>query len=258
MSRRSRQEKTENLLDSDVCHKCGGYGYILSEDGEGRFHGITCECLRKELDERRLRFANLPPAFRDMKLKTFNAAIYRQPDSRDKINVACRIIKRYLDNFDEMEKSGMGLYLYSREKGSGKTRMAASIVNELLTRGKLVKFATSTAVLKEIKDSWNGEGEYTESRLLDQLVVTDIFVIDDFGTEKVADWINDKFYHIVNERYIRKKVTIFTSNNALDQLDYDSRITSRIRETTYQIAFPEESVRDRIAEQKAQNMVSEI
>lgn len=207
----------------------------------------------------RLRFANLPESFKDMDLKTFNVSVYKNQESREKIGIACKIIKRYVGQFDEMEKAGLGLYLFSKTKGSGKTRMVASIANELMrSKDKQVKFATSTAILNEIKSTWESDSKQSESKLLRELSHAKILIIDDFGTEKVADWINDKFYYIVNERYINHLITIYTSNESLDTLDYDDRITNRIKEVAYQIAFPEESVRELIAKRNSKKMIAEV
>ncbi len=75
--------------------------------------------------------------------------------------------------------------------------------------------------------------------MLDALCTTDILVIDDFGVERPADWINDKLYQILNERYINRKVTIFTSNESLETLQYDDLASpNRIKERTYQYRIP--------------------
>lgn len=94
--------------------------------------------------------------------------------------------------------------------------------------------------------------------MLDALSTTDVLIIDDFGVERPADWINDKLYQIINERYINRKVTIFTSNESLETLQYDDRITNRIKERTYQITFPEESVRDHIAERHKAEIINKM
>ena len=65
-------------------------------------------------------------------------------------------------------------------------------------------------------------------------------------------------YQIINERYINQKVTIYTSNDPLDKLSYDDLITNRIKERTYQIAFPEESVRDHIAERMQEEIIEKM
>lgn len=233
-------------------------GFVLFEK-DGLCYSKECDCYKERVLHNRLRFANIPDAFKDMTLKTFDFGMYRKPESRKLIGIAGRVIKTYLAEFESMEGAGMGLYIYSNTKGSGKTRMAASLANELIReKGKAVKFATSSAILKEIRATWDKDSRYTESGLLDQLVQTEILIIDDFGTEKVADWINDKFYYLINERYIGRKITIITSNTPLKNLDYDQRIISRLKERSYEVAFPEESVRETIAGIYSQNMLRRI
>ena len=210
-----------------------------------------CECRKKEMQERRLKFANIPPAFKDMNLKNFSISAYKKEESQRKIHLVYKCVIKYIEHFSEEYDKGRGLYLYSSIKGSGKTRMAASIGNELIRMGYQVKFAGSMNIVQEIKKSWDKDNQLSESKLLDQLSDVEILIIDDFGTEKRQDnqdwWINNRFYQIVNERYESKRVTIYTSNFLLKNIGYDERIKNRIREMTFQIPFPEESIRENIA-----------
>ncbi len=206
--------------------------------------------------QNRLKFANLPEGLKDVRLSAFSLRAYKDEKSRQTIRNSCSAIKYWLDNFDNMKERGMGLYLFSEKKGSGKTLMAGSIANELIHEKKVMtKFATSVQIINEIKSSWNKEHGVSESNLLDQLITTDVLVIDDFGTEKATDWIGERFYSIINGRYADKKITIFTSNMSLDDLKYDERITNRIKERNYLIPFPEESIRDHIAEQNRKEIL---
>ena len=82
------------------------------------------------------------------------------------------------------------------------------------------------------------------------MVSAEFLVIDDFGTERTTDWAGEKFYQIVNKRYMNKKVTFYTSNFDLKTLKYDDRISSRIRERSFIVHFPEESVREVKAKQE--------
>lgn len=249
-------ETPESSRDSDVCPICNGDEWILvKKDGIER--AVPCKCRERAVMSRRLRFADIPDAFRGMDLKTFRMDVYRNPDSKKKVSDACKIIKTYLDHFEKQKEQGMGLFIWSRTKGSGKTRIAAGIANELM-KSYAVKFAVSLTILQEIKNTWRMDAEYSESRLLDALSTADVLIIDDFGVERPADWINDKLYQIINERYINRKVTIFTSNESLKTLQYDDRITNRIKERTYQIAFPEESVREHIAERHREEMIQKV
>lgn len=249
-------ETPETSMDSDVCPICEGREWILKIK-DGVEIAVPCKCREKAVMSRRLRFADIPEAFRGMDLRSFRMDVYRKQESKKMVSDACKIIKTYLDDFESQKERGMGLYIWSRTKGSGKTRIAAGIANELM-KNYAVKFAVSLTILQEIKNTWRRDTECSENQLLDALYTTDILVIDDFGVERPADWINDKMYQIINERYINRKVTIFTSNDPLETLQYDDRITNRIKERTYQIAFPEESVRDHIAEQLREEIIEKV
>lgn len=255
----SAQILKDSENSTNVCQKCGGSGWIYYTENGYEF-GKKCECWDKIVASRRLQFAELPEVFKDVKLSNFNWQIYRTIESRNLIAVAAKTITYYLENFEEMKSNGMGLYLFSETKGSGKTRMAVGIANSLL-KNYQVKFAGSTTIIKEIKRTWNkkpGEDGENESQLLDSLAAVEILIIDDFGTETPSPWVNDKFYQIINDRYVGRKVTIFTSNESLDRLKYDDRITNRIKERTYQIAFPNESVREYIAEKNKQELINNL
>ena len=142
----------------------------------------------------------------------------------------------------------MGFYLYSPTKGCEKTRFAISLANELLKMEKCsVKFATSIEILNEIRATWNKDYEYTEQQLLEGLTRVDVLIIDDFDTETPKDWTQEKFYQIINERYMNNLITIYTSNMAIDNTDYDERIKNRIKEKSYQLTFPNESIREQIS-----------
>lgn len=249
-------ETQETSRDSDVCPICEGREWILKIK-DGVEIAVPCKCREKAVMSRRLRFADIPEAFCGMDLRSFRMDVYRKQESKKMVSDACKIIKTYLDDFESQKERGMGLYIWSRTKGSGKTRIAAGIANELMKR-YTVKFAVSLTILQEIKNTWRRDAAGNESQLLDALSTTDILIVDDFGVEAPAAWINDKMYQIINERYINQKVTIFTSNDPLDKLSYDDRITNRIKERTYQIAFPEESVRDHIAERMQEEIIEKV
>lgn len=238
---------------------CKGRGWIFYEDEQGYEWQKECDCgtLRKIRMDARLRFANLPPLYKDFRLKNISLSVYRNPESKQIMKSSCAAIKYWLEHFDEMYKSGKGLYLASDTKGSGKTMMVACIANEIICeKNKSVKFATSMQIINEIKGTWDKSSNQSESELLGELVTSDILIIDDFGTERTRDWISEVFYSIINGRYVDNKMTIFTSNMSIDNLEYDERITNRIKEKCYIIPFPEESVREEIARQNTEELKS--
>lgn len=246
------------MEDDDVCALCHGTEWII-EVRDGLEFARPCECREKAMLKRRIKFAEIPEAFRNLHLNSFSISVYKSEEEKEKARVACKIIKSYLDSFESEKNNGMGLYIYSSTKGSGKTRMVASIANDLMeNHGCVVRFSTSPKILSEIKRTYDQKSDLTESQLIDDLVSSDVLIIDDFGTENVTPWVKDKFYEIINQRYVNRDVTIFTSNESLTTLTYDERISSRIKERCYQVAFPEESVRDYIAEKNMESMLEKI
>lgn len=244
--------------DSDVCPICHGDEWVL-EIIDGKEVATPCICRAKAIRKRRMAFAELPDGLSDIRLASFSISVYTNEESRQKARIACQIVKEYLDMFEDAKRNGMGLYICSETKGSGKTRMAASIANELMEKHDTqVKFSTSMRILTEIRRSYDPGTAMTESQLLSALSTTEVLIIDDFGTERVTDWVKDKFYEIINSRYVDKKVTIFTSNEPIEDLKYDDRITNRIKEMCYQVNFPEESVRDHIADKNMQDMMDKV
>lgn len=239
-------ERTRNYGEygkDDICPLCNGSGWVFTDYNTVK----ECECgiRQKQIQESRLRFASIPESYKNVRMSDLSFKYYKKQSSKDTFKAAAEFVKWYFENLDNNEAEGKGFYLWSEVKGSGKTMLVAAVANELIqTHHKFVKFATSVDILDEIRATYNDKSENTESRLLEDLVSTPFLVIDDFGTERVTDWVGEKFYQIVNKRYINKKVTFFTSNYDLKTLKYDSRITSRIRERTYLVHFPEESCRE--------------
>lgn len=250
-----------NQLTNSICPICKNTGWETVTN-DGKEFCIECRCgiqERKKMSSR-LKFAEIPESFQNTRIKDFDLSVYRSRESKKKIETAWKVINYWLHHFESMQEEGMGLYLHSKEKGSGKTRMAVSIANELIYEKKIqVKFATSLQILNEIKSTWDkNDSSISESKLLDFLSTTRVLIVDDFGMEKHKDWIDDKFNGIINYRYNTKKITIFTSNESLEMLKYDDRIKNRILERTFQIPFPEESIREVIAKQNMMELINKM
>ena len=251
----------KSIYTVSLCPICNGEGWEIYTDENGYLCQRPCKCGALEAKERKhkLEFANIPKAFEGIRLSNFRTDIYRKEESYKVVETNLKIINWWLDNYETMKETGRGLYLYSKMPGSGKTRMAVSIANELICERRVnVKFATSVRILEEIRASWDKEYGVTEHQLLDDFANAEVLIIDDFGLETVKDWMIEKQYQIINARYIENKITIYTSNLNLDALEYGDRIINRIKEKSYLLAFPNESVRNFIADQNMASLKSVI
>ena len=255
-SERHIDEEPKHLCP--ICHDTGWEEY--EKDGYTFCRECKCGIRRRHIEENRMRFANLPSNFSKLRISSFDITAYNSPNCQNAARNAVKGINYYLNNFNALKGQGKGLYIYSQTKGSGKTRMAVSLANELMDKGVQVKFATSLQILAEIKKSWDKNSEYqSESDLINQLSTTEVLIIDDFDVEQGGKaWISERFYQIINSRYMDKKVTIYTSNSGIESLGYDDRIVNRIKERSFVLPFPEESVRDRIAKENMNELINAI
>lgn len=232
----------EDLDNIRLIHEDNVY---LLEDTEGRLFFIQSKVIPKEETEFRKVRAMMPFEFMDLTGKDFDWNLYHDniADSKDLVN-------NFIVKFEQFRKEGMGLYIESSVKGSGKTMLACCILNELAKRYAItIKFINSLDLLELTKQAYKG----TEPEELTSLYQAAVLVIDDIGVQMSKEWIDTVFYRLINARYNNKLVTIYTSNISVQFLKMDDRITDRIESTTYQLLLPEESVRSRIrARQKAE------
>lgn len=232
------------------CNLCKDTGFVLYTGADGYTVARDCPngCRTRNVINGKIKFADIPEEFKKLKINNFNTDIY-SGNNRDMALMIKTVCTNYVKDFREIQTSGKGFYFYSAVKGSGKTRMAISVANEIINKYIIsCKFTTAIRILDEIKNTWNSD--YSERKLINEIIQTPVLIIDDIGIERPTDWVNEKLYDIINSRMISKKITIFTSNRKIEELKLDDRIMSRISKMAVPLQFPAESVRDLIAAQE--------
>lgn len=237
-----------------ICPRCKNTGWeMYIKDGYEYSRECPNGCRSKKIKNNKLQFADIPKEFESLTVESFETGCYYQSGAREKAEMVKTICRNYITEFDRIKENGKGLYLYSREKGSGKTRMAVSLANEIINRYMIsAKFTTAIRILDEIKSTWSGNRDsesrsLSEMQLLTEIKQVPVLVIDDIGVEKSSSWVDEKFYSILDSRLISKKITIFTSNVKIEDLKLDERIRSRIGKMALPVPFPDESVRNSLA-----------
>ena len=243
-----------------ICHD-SGWEMVTGPDGYEFCRRCKCGIFERQAIERKLSFATIPKEFEGHTVENFKTDCYSTKENRELAQMAKVIASRYVEQFDEIRETGKGLYFYSQTKGSGKTRLAVSIANDLIQKKIIAaKFATTIQILDQIKATWGGEwkNEETEQKLIQEIVSVPVLVIDDIGVEAVKPWINERFYNILNGRMIEKRVTIFTSNCRMEELNFDDRIINRIIKMALPVQFPDESIRTAIARKENDDLLDRL
>lgn len=238
-----------NASSSCPYNECDGSGIsMLINDNTRETKARYCKCREEHIYNNRLKFANIPSEFSSLTINSFDTSLYKEQSSKNVAIAAKKMTGNYIKQFEKFKELGKGLYYYSDTKGSGKTRLAVSLGNVLLKiHKKQVKFITCSDLLKEIKNTYNQDSKYTESQLIESINNVDVLIIDDIGVEKLTSWVNEMLFSIFDNRMKYKKITIFTSNCIIEDLEHDERIKSRLTKMCIPIKMPEEDIRKYLA-----------
>ncbi len=117
------------------------------------------------------------------------------------------------------------VYLYG-EAGSGKTVLSTFILRKIWSEGKNGKFVVFPEFIYELQSGY----EESLDKVNNVKCFDDCLVLDDFGAERMTDFVRQTSYIIINYREMNELQTIITSNFTLDEIDanIDRRISSRI------------------------------
>lgn len=223
--------------------------YLMLEDENGYEYLLPAAGVTAEESEFRKIRAMMPFEFLDVRAKDFQWSRY-QGD----VTVAKEMVNRYILHYEKLRNKGMGLYIYSGTKGSGKTMLACCLLNEITKRYKgVVKFVNILDFLEMTKKGFSGDDEDVNN-----IRHAGLLVVDDIGVQMSKEWIDTVLYSLVNDRYVNRLPTIYTSNIPVNRLKMDDRITDRIESTTYSVQLPEESIRKAMREQQKQKLLQEI
>lgn len=223
-------------------------GFIIEDVNGYEFFYAKNIVSQGDADFRRVR-SMMPFEFLNLRGSDFGWDKYQSDISKSK-----DLVNKYILQFPAFLEKGMGLYICSGTKGSGKTMLSCCILNELTKRyvGS-VKFVNALDFLEMTKKGYQGEENEVQS-----LYDAKVLVIDDIGVQMSKEWVETVFYRLINDRYVNRKPTIYTSNLPIDKLKMDDRIIDRIESTTFIINLPEESIRRKERQKEKAKLFSEI
>lgn len=204
---------------------------------------VRCDCWRDELSARLMHEARIPPRFARAELETF------EPDT-DSQREALRRARAFVDQFPVVEK---GL-LFHGPYGVGKTHLAVAILKAIVRKCSARSFFFETSdLLRQVRNTYNNSVDETEMGVLGPALSAELLVLDDLGTEKTSEWVQETLGLVVNTRYNARRPTVFTSNlrDPLDSTDPNSftfqigaRTRSRLREMCDWVEIQAADLRD--------------
>lgn len=197
-----------------------------------------CDCLlkiqEKEFQEMARKMdieskQNKIKKFKDMSLidkKFLNSTFENACLDEIYMNISLKFAKSFIKN----NGSPKGIFFYG-SVGTGKTFASSCIANHLMKNGKTAFIINTGLYIGKLQREWSE----AEKEVLDYVKNCDLLVIDDFGVEKVSEFVISKVFTLIDTRYRSTKATIITSNFTIDEIEkkFDIRIADRIREMCF-------------------------
>lgn len=233
LSMRKIEILTENgypsnyLMPTYHCKDCKDTGYIENE---------KCHCFKQAIVDLLYSQSNIKGIMEQENFSTFRYDFYTDSYIEETTNLTPlanikKVVSSCKDYIDTFDSTYSNLLLYGNA-GVGKTFLANCIAKELLDRSHTVIYLTAFQLFDILeKNKFNKDQEKSEANeQFEYILDCDLLIIDDLGTELNNSFVTSQLYLCINERHLRKKSTIISTNLSWDNLNtnYSERIFSRL------------------------------
>lgn len=210
------------------CNKCQDTGYIGND---------KCNCFKQAIADLMYSDSNIKTILANENFSKFSFRFYSDDYIDDSLGLSplsnMQKVVAGCKNFVKHFKNNRDNLLLLGNTGVGKTFLANCIAKELLDHGFTVIYLTAFRlfdILEKNKFSKDEDSSYHASNQFDYILDCDLLIIDDLGTELNNSFTNSQLYLIINERLLRQKSTIISTNLSLPNINttYGERIFSRI------------------------------
>ncbi len=139
----------------------------------------------------------------------------------------------------DFAKNPEGWLVFIGETGSGKTHLAAAIVNYRYEIGKPAMFVVVPDLLDHLRSAFNPDSKISYDQLFESVKSAPLLVMDDFGEQSTNAWVREKLYQLINYRYNSRLPTVITTRLTIDEImgGDDSSISSRLVDRQISVTF---------------------
>lgn len=144
---------------------------------------------------------------------------------RDHARIAVEMAREFIRLFAD---EAPNLFIYG-DTGVGKTFLSHCIAHEILNNAYGVLYFPAYDFFSLLAAE-TFDKESVNEDILGYVLNCDLLILDDLGTELTNSFVSSRLFQVVNERILRKKSTVISTNLALESFPslYSTRTFSRI------------------------------
>lgn len=208
----------ENFLQPVFdCPDCKDTGYV---------QGQKCHCFKQAEIALLYEQSNLKKALEKENFSTLSYAFF-EGDTLVSYQKTVEKCKNFAGNF---KTSYQNLFFYGTV-GTGKTFLSNCIAKECIEKGCSVLYFSAAGLFEMLsRNAFSYKNQEEMTALCSDLYSCDLLIIDDLGTETASAFTLSHFFTCLNERLLRRKPIIISTNLSLEDCRnrYQDRIFSRI------------------------------
>lgn len=170
------------------------------------------------------------------------------------------IVESFVYDFCRWKDEGVGLYIYSEAKGSGKTMIANAICGSICAKYNMAaRIAKVEDFIADVKKSYDKQSNDEFPRVkVRKYYDSELLVLDDLGVSKITDWEKRILHDLINERYKANKLCIVTSNYIPEKLPIHPATIDRLNDMCLVLHFPEEPIRSQKALERKNRLLQHV
>ena len=204
------------------CPACEDTGYITDENNLKQ----KCSCFRQREISILYSQSNIQDMISRENFSTLSTEYYQGEDLR-RFESAVDLCRNFIKNFNQDYHN----ILFYGTVGTGKSFLSGCIAKELIDKGYSVIYFSSSGLFDMLaRYSFDYKEKEALQDFCEDIYGCDLLIIDDLGTEITNTFVASQLFSCLNERGLRKKAMIISTNLSLEELRdrYSDRIFSRI------------------------------